>query len=107
MSKKRFSSEEKYEILMTYYNGNHTTEEIAKQYKVHTHTIYDWLYKYEELGAEGLKESEGWKRYSKELKLAAVRDYMSGKYSLREIVLKYKISDKSVLKKWIKLYNIA
>lgn len=105
MSQKRYSRDEKYEILMNYYNGVLTISDIANEFNVHRHTIYEWLHKYEEFGIEGLKQAERWARHTEELKLAAVTDYLSGNYSQMEIILKYKISDKSVLKRWIKLYN--
>ncbi|MFD1170715.1 transposase [Oceanobacillus caeni] len=53
----------------------------------------------------GLEESKTWKTYSKELKEAAVKVYISGDYSLREVVSKYGILDSSVLRKWIRSYN--
>ncbi|GIN13336.1 hypothetical protein J26TS2_32030 [Shouchella clausii] len=34
----------------------------------------EWTYKYDTHGMEGLKESSTWRRYSKDLKLAAVKD---------------------------------
>jgi transposase len=54
---------------------------------------------------DGLNNSNGWKRYSKEVKKAAVLDYLSGNYSQIEITRKYEISSGSVLRKWIKNYN--
>lgn len=45
------------------------------------------------------------KKYSKELKLQAVQDYLNGKGSLREICRKYGISDKRSIRDWIKVYN--
>ncbi|WLD93110.1 transposase [Alkalihalobacillus sp. AL-G] len=54
---------------------------------------------------EGLKESQSWRSYSKELKEAAVRDYLSGDFSLPEIVRKYEISGDYILRQWITKYN--
>src|SRR5690606_7540047 len=68
-------------------------------------TIYKWVYRYEKYGIEGLKESTTWRRYSKELKLNAVKDYLSGNYSLRDVIRKYEISSDSVLRQWINKYN--
>ena len=45
------------------------------------------------------------KKYSVELKMQAVRSYLNGEGSLREICRKYGISDKHVLQNWIKWYN--
>lgn len=45
------------------------------------------------------------KKYSKELKIQAVQEYLLGKGSLREISKKYEITDKILLRQWIKVYN--
>lgn len=44
-------------------------------------------------------------KYSVELKLQAVQDYLKGKESLREICIKYGIPDKRSLRQWIMWYN--
>lgn len=45
------------------------------------------------------------KKYSKELKLQAVQDYLSGKGSLREIAKEYGITHKEQLRRWTTWYN--
>ena len=45
------------------------------------------------------------KKYSKELKMQAVQDYLSGKGSLREICKKYEIRHPERLRVWIMWYN--
>ncbi len=55
----------------------------------------EWTYKYDTHGMEGLNESSTWRRYSKDLKLAAVKDSLSGMYSVREVT---RMSDASVLR---------
>jgi len=105
MSKRSFSAEDKYKILKAWEDGNHSLSELESIFEVNLTTIYEWKYKFENYGTEGLKESSSWKGYSKELKLSAIKDYLSGEYSLREITRKYEISDKSLLRKWIKKYN--
>ena len=45
------------------------------------------------------------KKYSKELKMQAVQDYLSGKGSLREICKKYNILSDRQLRAWIMWYN--
>ena len=45
------------------------------------------------------------KKYSKELKMQAVQDYLSGKGSQKEICKKYEISRHCILQRWIKWYN--
>ncbi|MEC1743781.1 transposase, partial [Schinkia azotoformans] len=52
-----------------------------------------------------LKGSPSWNSYTEELKLSAISDYLSGKYSIREITRKYLISSHSVLLQWVNKYN--
>lgn len=104
MSKRSYSAEKKYEILKAL-GDEYSTHEVASIYKVHYSSILEWKHKFDKYGLEGLKESSTWKKYSKELKLSAVKDYLSGDYSIREITRMYEISDASVLRGWIKKYN--
>ena len=105
MSNKRYSKEEKYKILLAYEKGEFSLNEISSKYHVNWSSIKDWKRKFEQYGIQGLEKSEGWKGYSKDLKLMAIKDHLSGNYSLREVVQKYDISSTSVLRKWIKHYN--
>ncbi|RFB09083.1 IS3 family transposase [Bacillus sp. HNG] len=105
MAKSKFSKEEKYKILKAYEKGELTLGEFLQRHQISERTLYTWREKYEQFGLDGLERSNGWKRYSKELKLAAVRDALSGDYSLIELTHKYEISSHSVLQGWIKLYN--
>ncbi|MFS0673563.1 helix-turn-helix domain-containing protein [Ornithinibacillus sp. 179-J 7C1 HS] len=47
------------------------------KYNVHHSTVLKWKHKYDKYGLEGLKDSATWKKYSKEFKLAAIRDCLS------------------------------
>jgi transposase len=105
MSKRARPLEEKIKIVKDYENGTHAILEIVKMYNVHHLTVNGWVRKYEKYGVEGLKESTTWKKYSKELKVNAVKDYLSGNYSLRDVIRKYEISSDSVLRQWINKYN--
>lgn len=101
----KYTAEEKYEILRTYENGIGTILEIATMYKISKDAFYKWKYSYSKYGLDGLRKSRTWKRYSKELKELAVKDYVSGQFSQREIMKKYELSTKSVLEGWLKKYN--
>lgn len=106
MSKRsKYSAEEKFKILMEYENNHISIAELCRIYQIDDNTFYKWKKRYEKYGIKGLEESNTWKKYSKELKEAAVLDYLSGNYSLRDVVTKYEISAISVLEVWIKRYN--
>lgn len=57
------------------------------------------------MGEEGLKNKTTHKCYSREVKIKAIREYLSGEYSQFDICIKYEISSVSVLQRWIMLYN--
>lgn len=46
-----------------------------------------------------------YKHYSKDLKIQAVEDYLTGKGTLRKICKMYGISDSHLLRNWISWYN--
>jgi len=106
MSKRsKYTAEEKLEILVEYENNHISVTELCRIYEINKETLSKWKKRYKKYGIEVLTESKTWDKYSKELKEAAVVDYLSGNYSMRDIVDKYEISSVSVLDRWIKRYN--
>jgi transposase len=105
MSKKSYSKEFKYEVLLAYENRDYTIKELCSIFQISKNSLKEWIEQFEKYGIEGLIQSKSWRPYSKEFKEAAVRDYLSGKFSQYEIVRKYEISSRSVLRKWINKYN--
>jgi transposase len=105
VKKSAYSAQEKYELIVAYEDRQVSSRDFCRQYNIARKTIMRWIYLFQTYGMEGLQSSSGWKRYPKEIKIAAVLDYLSGNYSLDEIIRKYEISSVSVLKKWIKNYN--
>ncbi|EOP39407.1 hypothetical protein IK1_02374 [Bacillus cereus VD146] len=105
MARMKYSKAEKLAILALYKDGHHSIADITTKFSIDPGTIRDWKRRYEVNGEDGLEEALSWKRYSKELKLAAVNDYLSGHYSLNKVIQKYNISSTAVLGKWIKKYN--
>jgi len=105
MAKNKYSKEEKITILKLYHEGKYSLKELAQLFSVNRRTITDWQTNYLMLGEEGLESTSTWRHYTKETKLAAVLDYLSGQYSLREVTRKYFISSQSALRNWIQKYT--
>lgn len=105
MGKSAFTAQQKYEVIVSYEDRKTSISDFCRQYNVSDETIKEWIYQFQTYGMDGLNNPDGWKRYSKEVKMAAVLDYLSGDYSQTEIVRKYEISSGSVLRQWIKIYN--
>lgn len=105
MAKEYYSTQFKLDVLFEFENRESTIKEICSKFQVAKSSLMKWIKQFEKYGIQGLETSTSNKSYSKELKEAAVRDYLSGKYSQYEIVQEYKISSRSVLQRWINKYN--
>lgn len=103
--KKAYTAEEKFEILKVCSEGKYSINEICSIYNVHKSSIVEWKENYDKYGTEGLKRSSTWKKYSYELKLSAIKDYLTSDYSLREVTRRYNLTNKSTLIQWINKYN--
>ena len=103
--KSEISFEIKLKAVLEYKAGNKSHYTLAKKYGVGRTSIQRWIMIYDSQGAEGLKETHHNKSWSRDIKLSAVNEYLSGSCSLMDICKKYKISHDCILKQWIKVYN--
>ena len=92
-------------ILRKYVKGKISRSEASKQCGVSERTIARWRVRYEAEGAAGFLPREQNRKYSPELKEAAVKAYLAGCGSMLEICKEYKILDERQLRNWIKVYN--
>lgn len=104
MSKKTISAKDKISAVMLYFEENVSQHQLAEQLKVSLAAVQQWIRNYESMGEDAFL-MKNYKRYSKELKLQAVQDYLAGSGSQDDICKKYGIRSKSKLQKWIKQYN--
>ena len=102
MSKR--SAEEIIQAVERYISGKSTQASEAKRLGVSKAAFQSWLRRYETFGLEGFQHTRN-QKYSSELKLAAVRDYLSGVGSQANICKKYKIYSRKQLQDWINVYN--
>ncbi|MFK3988683.1 IS3 family transposase [Exiguobacterium mexicanum] len=104
MARSRHSIEQKLSALRMMEEETYTWKEIEEAHHVSEHTLRVWKVKFETGGIDALKESRIWKLYTKEQKIAAVRDYLDG-VTMVEVLSRYQISSRSVLYRWIKKYT--
>ncbi|WP_016993635.1 helix-turn-helix domain-containing protein [Lysinibacillus boronitolerans] len=74
-------------------------------FSVNLSTLRVWHTKFIVGGAEALNRPTKNKFYAKELKEKAMVDYLSGNYTMLEVLSNYGISDLSVFKNWLKIYT--
>ena len=104
MSRNHISPEDKILAVQKYLDGQISQVGIASQFGVSIASVQQWIFNYQSMGSEIFFQKKC-KRYSKELKECAVRDYLAGKGSQGEICRRYGIRAKSKLQKWIQVYN--
>lgn len=106
--KAKYSKELKLEIVRRYIEGESASqlaEEFSIEGKYSSSIIVKWRSKYEAVGDSAFDPSHRNRSYSKELKEAAINDYLNGEGGLVTISNKYGISTHGILRKWIMKYN--
>lgn len=106
MGKKyKLSDEERIAAVQEYLDGKGTLPGIAQKYGISYSEFRRLVIRAKSEGIESIKIRTSPQKYSDAIKKMAVSDYLSGKGSQDEICLKYKISSRSILRRWIKCYN--
>ena len=105
MSKSKYSADWKITIVKEYISGKGSYKNLAEANGIDATTLHDWVTKYKAQGESGFIENVGNRHYSKEFKQKCVEAVLQGEGTVREIVAKYNISDKRVLRDWIMCYN--
>ena len=104
-TKTSYSAEEKYKIIEEYLQGRISQRELAERYGMGETVIRDWLRLYRTFGREGLFRQKHTTKYNQELKHTAVKAYLAGQGSLRELCCRYGIRSDRQLRNWIRKYN--
>ena len=105
MSKGKVTAEERIEAARACLDGRMSMKEAGRRLGVNSATVEIWVTRYEANGPSAFMWSGKRTAYPKELKKAAVEEYLSGGSSLRQLVGKYGLRDTHTLRKWIKVYN--
>ena len=105
MSKSKHSTEWKIEIVKKYLCGEGSYERLSRAYGIGAKTLKDWVHKYREQGAAGFWRGAGNRHYSKEFKIKCVEAVLQGEGSVDDIVARYNISARELLRRWIMKYN--
>jgi len=96
---------EKIRLVEAYLSGELCLAEAARQCNVNYVTIKKWASRYKSEGASGLAPTKRNRAYTKEVKLSAVLDYQTDRWTLLEICERYNIKSDRQLRTWIKVYN--
>ncbi len=105
MSRSKIKAEEKIRIAKACASGKLGQSEAARQVGVDKATVRNWVGQYQAEGVSAFLSHGSNRKYSPERKETAVKAYLAGEGSLRDICTKYKIRDTRQLRAWIKVYN--
>ena len=105
MAKSRYSLEFKVSVVRAYLDGENSERILAEQRGLDRHTVHSWIQKYREQGEVGLLQRSENTKYTAQFKVLCVKAVLSGEGSVDDIVAKYNISCREVLRSWIKRYN--
>lgn len=100
----KFTASIKLEYVTKYIRGEGSYEELGVELSVAPTTIRNWVRNYKSIGVSAFDRSTN-KKYSKEFKEIAVKEYLLGQGSHYEICEKYQIKSTTQLINWIKKYN--
>ena len=103
--KSKISYEDRIKACEDYIGGKGSTSQIATDIGVSPKELRTWVNKYRTNGPESLMPKLKNSSYTKEFKVKAVEDYLSGGGSLWDICNKYQIPCHNTLQRWIAKYN--
>ena len=105
MRRGKVTAEERIEVAKACAEGRISRAEAARRLGLYKSNVKEWVKRYEAGGALAFKEQEHNRVYPEEMKVAAVKEYLSGGKSQREISAKYGLRSSCQLRNWIKVYN--
>ena len=105
MHKRKVTAEKLIEAIKRYMNGEGSEKSIAQEYGLKQTRIHYAVMLYKEKGSISITDQEHNNRYSPELKEKAVKEYLDGNGSMKQIAAKYGLRSSTTLEHWIKVYN--
>lgn len=104
MPKSKYSPEFRAMVSQEYIDGVGSVHFLADKYGIGYSTLRGWINGYRIHGISAFCHETN-RSYSKEFKIACVEAVINGEGSVDDIIAKYGISSRSVLRQWIKVYN--
>lgn len=104
MPRSKHSPEFRARVSQEYIDGTGSVHFLADKYGIGYSTLRGWINEYKIHGISAFCHKKN-RTYSKEFKIKCVEAVMNGEGSVDDIIARYGISSRSVLRQWIKVYN--
>lgn len=105
MSKSPHTPEFRAKVSQEYLDGIGSYRFLAERYHIGKKTLQEWVAKFRIYGIDAFITQAGNTSYSSDFKMMCVEAVLSGEGSVDDIVAKYNVSSREVLRNWIRLYN--
>ncbi len=105
MTKSPYSPEFRAMVSQEYIDCLGSYESVAKKYKIGYSTLRRWVKTYQIHGNKAFIPTVGNRNYTAEFKSICVKEVLSGKGSVEDVVAENNISSTQVLRNWIEKYN--
>ncbi len=105
MAKSPHTAEFRAMVSQQYLDGLGSYPYLANKYGIGRATLQQWVAKYRIYGIAAFADAKGNKAYSSSFKKKCVEAVLSGEGSIDDIVAKYNISSREVLRTWVMRYN--
>ena len=105
MAKSLYTPEFRAKVSQQYLDGTESCSHLARKYGIGITTLRQWIAKYKLYGIAAFINKTGNASYSSNFKIECVKAVLAGEGSVDDIVAKYNISSREVLRQWIKRYN--
>lgn len=105
MSKSPHTPEFRAKVSQEYLDGIGSYRFLAERYHIGKKTLQEWVAKFRIYGIDAFITQAGNTSYSSDFKMMCVEAVLPGEGSVDDIVAKYNVSSREVLRNWIKLYN--
>ena len=105
MSKSPHTPEFRAMVSQEYLDGIGSYRFLAKRYHIGKKTLQEWVAKFRIHGIDAFITQAGNTSYSSGFKIMCVEAVQSDEGSIDDIVAKYNVYSREVLRSWIKMYN--
>ena len=105
MRKRKYKPETIIHIVKANLESGIAIHRLSEQYGIHRGRIQEWIEQYKTNGESAFFYEEHNRVYCEETKRQAIKEYLAGKGSQREIAAKYGLRNRTQLRDWIKVYN--
>ncbi len=104
MPRSKYSPEFRAMVLQEYIDGEGSVHFLANKYGTGYTTLRGWINEYRIHGISAFCHKTN-RTYSKEFKIKCVEAVRNGEGTVDDIIARYGISSRSILRRWIMEYN--